>query len=362
MKEQNKTERLEILDLMRFVAAMSVMIYHFTFHPAYLGHNTVDEFAPLQSFSKYGYLGVELFFLISGFVIFWSASGRALSAYAASRISRLIPSLWAAVALTSVVLVLSGRGAGIVESKVLAANLALVAGPLGLPYVDGVYWTLQYEVKFYVLAWLVMWAGKRVRLEFWLGLWLLGLALSHAALAPKLLKGMVLFPYGSYFVAGSLFYLIWLDGVTRLRVGLLTAALVLSLLCLRSEAPGFMNNDGSVCALLIACTVVFFQFLLFFAIALRAITLPLSTWWLWLGSLTYPLYLLHAQIGRILASLSAPLVGDTMAMLLAMAVSFGLAVVFARTTETHGCSWLRRALLNGFSSLKWRTGPTGSPP
>jgi peptidoglycan/LPS O-acetylase OafA/YrhL len=362
LSERKSTDRLDILDLMRFVAALSVMLYHFTFHPAYLGRDTVGRFAVLQSFSKYGYLGVELFFLISGFVIFWSASGRSVAAYAASRVSRLLPSLWAAVALTSVVLAMTGRGAGIVEPKVLAANLALVAGPLGLPYVDTVYWTLLYEVKFYVLAGLLVWAGRRVRLELWLGLWLLGLALAHAGVGPKFLKGLVLFPYGAYFVAGSLFYLVWRDGIQRLRVGLLGAALVLSLFCVRSEGPGFMNNDGSAGALLIAYAIVVFEFLFFGAIALRLIRLPASPWWLWLGSLTYPLYLLHSVIGRTVASGSAPAVGDVSAVLIATATSLALAAVFSRTTETHGCRWLRRTLLNGLSSLKWRSVAASSPP
>lgn len=354
---ERRAERLEILDLMRLFAALSVMVYHFTYHPTYLGPGNVDRFALLQGVSKYGYLGVELFFLISGFVIFWSATGRTLATYAASRISRLLPTLWAAILLTSVILVLAGKSAGIVEPKVLAANMAVVAGPLNLPYVDGVYWTLQYEVKFYVLAWLVIWSSQRLRPEIWLALWLLGLAGAHAGIAPKAVRGLTLFPYGSYFVAGSLFFLIWRDGLSRLRAGLLAVAFVLSLLCLRGEAPRFMFGDESLQALLIAGAIVGAQYLLFYAVALRKLEISASGWWVWLGSLTYPLYLVHNVIRRTLAARYAPMLGDVTAMLLGMAASVALAAVFSRTTETYGCHWLRRMLMDGFNRLRWRAAP-----
>jgi len=360
MSEQH-TERLEILDLMRLVAALSVVVYHFTSQPLYLGPAEADRFTLLQQFTKFGFLGVELFFLISGFVIFWSASGRTLAAYAASRLSRLLPTLWAAVLLTSLLLVLTGQSAGIVEPKVLAANLALVAGPLNLPYVDGVYWTLQYEVKFYALAWLVIWASRRVRLENLLALWLLGLASVYAAFAPKGVASLTLFPYGSYFVGGSLFFVIWREGMSRLRLVLLTGSLILSLLCLRSETAHFTAGDVSTPTLLIAATIVIAQYLFFGAVALRMFKLPASEWWIGLGSLTYPLYLIHNVIRRTLTVYCVPLLGDVMAVVFGIAVSLALAAILARTTETQGCRWLRRLLLNVFNSLKTERLPQPEP-
>ena len=69
-------ERLQILDLLRFLAAMSVVFYHMTYRPAFLGGDPSSHFPVVQAISRFGFLGVELFFLISGFVILWSASGR----------------------------------------------------------------------------------------------------------------------------------------------------------------------------------------------------------------------------------------------------------------------------------------------
>lgn len=64
--------RVPELDLLRFIAALSVVLFHFCAAP--LVHGSVDRalFDVLGVAARYGYLGVELFFLISGFVIIMS--------------------------------------------------------------------------------------------------------------------------------------------------------------------------------------------------------------------------------------------------------------------------------------------------
>jgi peptidoglycan/LPS O-acetylase OafA/YrhL len=54
--------------------------------------------------AMYGWTGVELFFMISGFVICMSGWGRKPADFFVSRVVRIVPGYWAATALTAVVL------------------------------------------------------------------------------------------------------------------------------------------------------------------------------------------------------------------------------------------------------------------
>lgn len=95
-------KRLQLLDYSRFIAAIMVVLYHYTFNGIENGKiSTISHDESLVFFTKYGYLGVELFFMISGYVIFKSATGRTASEFAVGRATRLYPAYWFAVLFTS---------------------------------------------------------------------------------------------------------------------------------------------------------------------------------------------------------------------------------------------------------------------
>jgi peptidoglycan/LPS O-acetylase OafA/YrhL len=103
-----------------------------------------------------------------------------------------------------------------------------------------------------------------------------------------------------------------------------------------------MNNDNSTSAVATAAVVVVIFYSLFIAIALHKVRLPQSTWWYTLGALTYPLYLLHNQIGKAIAATVVTQVGEVAAILLGMVVPLVLAWILAKTVEKKGCPWLRK--------------------
>jgi peptidoglycan/LPS O-acetylase OafA/YrhL len=85
---------------------------------------------------------VNLFFIISGFVIFMTlnATKRPMD-FLVGRFSRLFPTYWAAIAVTfliTAVLGLPGRTVSAVEAL---ANFIMLHGWFGIPHVDGVYWS-----------------------------------------------------------------------------------------------------------------------------------------------------------------------------------------------------------------------------
>jgi peptidoglycan/LPS O-acetylase OafA/YrhL len=123
--------------MLRGFAALGVMLFHFTF----FYHLSHPAFAPSLSLS-FGHFGVDLFFMISGFVIFMTLE-RASSVrdFAVSRFARLYPVFWIALLLAVVLLPLAG---GQVPSmRMVLANATMEAPLFGAPFVDVVYWSLS---------------------------------------------------------------------------------------------------------------------------------------------------------------------------------------------------------------------------
>ena len=93
-------ERLIELDGLRGMAALWVVIYHFTSGVStYVGHDAALAFTPTVGNSE-GVMAVHLFFIISGFVITLTvARCRTVMDFVAGRIARLFPAYWVAVLL-----------------------------------------------------------------------------------------------------------------------------------------------------------------------------------------------------------------------------------------------------------------------
>jgi peptidoglycan/LPS O-acetylase OafA/YrhL len=159
-------ERLEGLDFLRGVASLAVCWFHLTrFH-----YNTPDHhgFRLLRQTGDYAWLGVEVFFVISGFVIPYSLYRaryrvRDFFIYLARRIVRLDPPYLAAIAvilaLAYVSSLKSGRPFEIETEPVGWARLLLHLGYLNIftrhAWLNPSFWTLAIEMQYYLLMGLV---------------------------------------------------------------------------------------------------------------------------------------------------------------------------------------------------------------
>lgn len=198
--------RVELLDYARFSAALSVLAFHYLFAGIRNGKLSSLSYIPVVTdIAKYGYLGVELFFMISGYVIFATAKDKSPGQFIVSRIARLYPSFCVAMLLTACVATFwGGPKMGVSLTQVLV-NLTMVLALFGVSPVDGVYWTLLVELTFYAAVLAVLLARMNRWLDTLFLLWPLALLL--AALTGKghwpLLGG-----YYPLFCAGALFALL----------------------------------------------------------------------------------------------------------------------------------------------------------
>lgn len=292
--------RFHELDLLRGIACAMVVCYHYL-HRGQAAH-WLSETAPLwlAGPARYGYLGVHLFFIISGFVIFMTADGATPRSFVASRVGRLYPAFWVAAPLTAGAALLLGSATFAVKPAQLAVNMTMLPHWFGVKYVDGAYWSLGVELQFYLMVWLALVTGWFLRAERLLGAWLL-LGTLDALRPIYRLELWLDASWAPFFTAGICCYLIRHRGASRLRVGLLAWSYVLALYWvaaepLRSAVPGGWSlRDTATAGILL--TAFFGIFLL---IAFDRWRLALSPITLWAGALTYPVYLVHQYIGYML--------------------------------------------------------------
>jgi len=146
--------RLNNIDSLRGIAALLVVWLHSA--ELFIGlPGVADQGSLLASFAgavDTGRVGVVCFFLISGFVIPFSFSGTdgAIKNFALSRFFRLYPVYWVSI-LLAMVTAWALSDTVFVQDQVLA-NITMLQVFFGQPHILGLYWTLQAEVIFYLLC------------------------------------------------------------------------------------------------------------------------------------------------------------------------------------------------------------------
>ncbi|GAA2005484.1 acyltransferase [Catenulispora subtropica] len=349
-----RTGRLAVLDGCRFVAAMMVVSYHLIGINSVAWTDQTSKIFPTVHFvAQYGWLGVELFFLISGFVICMSAWGRGLAEFVVSRVVRLYPAYWVAIVLTMAVLFIwPNPDVPRPNLTDAAINLTMLQSGLGVRSVDAAYWSLWCELQFYALFAVVVWRGLTYRraIVFCLA-WT---AASTAALATQnaSVEALLSPDYASFFIGGIAFYLIRRFGPNLILWGLVAGSFLLGL------RPTVGITTGSAQRLVgqpipvwgTVFTLAIF-YLLMAAIALgyldrvhwRGLTV--------LGAMTYPLYLLHEFIGWSWLARMHHL-PHWAALSLTVGMLLAISWLIHRFVERPGSPVLKRALTDALKQIR----------
>ncbi|MFF3884902.1 acyltransferase family protein [Streptomyces sp. NPDC001914] len=298
-----RENRLRALDGLRLVAALMVAGYHYGGRDGEVvqawGTSPKHQFPTLHHLFAYGCLGVQVFFVISGFVICMSGWGRPLRSFFASRASRLLPAYWAAIVIVTAVFALPVVAYKTVSPSDALVNLTMLQQPLGVDRVLGVCWTLWAEVRFYALFALciVLPGANRQRVILFCAAWTLAAAVAQGVHEPLL--DVVLMPeYAPYFIGGVGLYLVHRNRRDAYAWGIVGVSWLIGQhyavqRLWHAPNPQFFSDRSSYAIIL----VVTFGY-----VAVAAIALGWLRWanWRWLtvaGALTYPFYLVHEHLG-----------------------------------------------------------------
>jgi peptidoglycan/LPS O-acetylase OafA/YrhL len=337
------TDRFLELDVLRGWAAAVVVLSHYSSHCArYLGAGPFGLYLP----TVVGFHAVQLFFMISGFVIYFTLERSATwKDFAVSRITRLYPAYWAALTLMVVVERLAFGQRIWVGGYV--TNLTMLQEFIGFSNLDNVFWSLTVELAFYVIMGLLFVTGLLGRIELvaaaWLGLAALwSVADQYLGIAlPAVLPRVLILRYIPFFLAGIVFYRVVRHGLTVTRLALLVAALAAGGLIdgiWDADVPAVEPAD--VLGRLGVTAILFGLFALAVNGRLRFAVSPIT---LWLGTISYSLYLSHRNLGySTLFWLHDAGVSVTVGFLVTLAGAVLLAVALTYTVERPALRALRR--------------------
>ena len=344
--------RLGALDVLRLLAALMVAFYHYAGRDGEIseawGSSPAVQFPTLSQAFAYGCLGVQIFFVISGFVICMSGWGRPLRSFFASRVARLFPAYWVAVLLVTAVFALPWVAYEAVSPSDALVNLSMLQQPLGVDRVLGVCWTLWAELRFYALFALcvVLPGATRQRVVLFCALWTLGAAVAEAANMPLL--DVVLMPeYAPYFIGGIGFYLLHRDRRDVTAWGIVAVSWLIGQhyavdRLWHPADPEFFSYRPSLGIVV----VVTAGFVAVGAIALGRLRWPNGRWVTVAGALTYPFYLVHEHLGWVTVHVLHRTLGLPSYATLPLAIASMLLLAYAlyRLVEQPLTPRIRKAL------------------
>ncbi|GGY32885.1 acyltransferase [Streptomyces xanthochromogenes] len=295
--------RLRALDGLRLIAALMVALYHYGGRSGDIsrgwGTSPKKLFPGAHEWFSYGCLGVQIFFVISGFVICMSGWGRPLRSFFASRVSRLYPAYWAALIIITAVFALPWVVYKTVTPSEFVVNLTMLQMPVGVPRVLGVCWTLWAELRFYALfaVCVVLPGATRRRVVLFCAGWTLAAALTATAHQP-FLDAVFMPEYASFFIGGMGLYLLHRNRRDVTAWGIVAVSWAIGQhwavagLWHKPNPAAFSNRHASVIIVIITL-----GFVLVGLIALGHLRWANWRWLTVAGALTYPFYLVHEHLG-----------------------------------------------------------------
>lgn len=350
-----KRRRFEELDSLRGFAAIWVVLFHYV---AVLGRLHKEGMSFVMAKSDFGSMSihawpkgvpnlegvraVDLFFVISGFVIFMTIqNASSIWDFIASRVARLFPAFQFSVLMATVLILvmpIHQQHVGLVQ---FVANLTMLENFVGLRAVENVYWSLSYELGFYLCIGAIFACGVIRSMEVIGILWVLisfivvNIFPMFGVLLSWRVGAVFALPFASLFFSGIMFYKIWSDRLTIWRAALILFCFI-----------EYISLKGLWFFEIIFC--IYLVFSLCVAGKLGVLRWrPLT----YLGTISYPLYLTHAPLGERLEILCyrAGLPGYV-TLPVAVAVALVVAALVTKFVDRPG----HQAIIAAYRNIKTR--------
>lgn len=326
---------MAVIDLLRGFAAMWVVMLHFVAVSDYI------QGGPVRSLADYGWLGVEIFFVISGFLIPYSLwlggyrPGKDWLRFIAKRLMRLEPPYLASLLISVALLYACSRipGYGGPPPQVTLTQLFLHLGYLNAffhgEWLNGVYWTLAVEFQYYLLIALLFGLISHSR----------GAIRHGVALA---LCGCAFFVHSKHYVPH--FLPLFVLGISTFNYHARNNGLKTYLI--ECAAIGVMSYFalGGVITLAGLAT----------ALIIAGVRIPRCAPIVFMSNISYSIYLIHLPIGERIVNLGRRLgpgaLTKTFVLITAVAVTIAVAYAFHRLIEKPAQEWASKVKFGAASS------------
>jgi peptidoglycan/LPS O-acetylase OafA/YrhL len=292
MSQNIQPQRYSELDSLRGLAALMVVIFHYTV-----------ERPTANSLFRLGSTGVDLFFIISGFVIFMSISKVKNSLdFVINRTTRLYPTYWASVTFSFIILTLisifKNDSNFHIEWLRYLGNMTMFQFYLKVQNLEGAYWTMIIEMIFYgAILLLYYFKGLKHLNKFGIFLSLIVVVMIHLkgsyqTLIITVIQSVPLLQFTPLFLAGTVFY-----KIHTFKNNLIEYYSIL-ILCLICQISLFGYTGWTYCFIdqkryAFMLIAYFSLFTLFVNNKLGFIVSKPS---LFLGKISFALYLIHQTI------------------------------------------------------------------
>lgn len=293
------------LDLLRGAAVLAVIVLHTSHHVIGRGVPLFDDwFWPVI---RHFYLGVQLFFVVSGYCIMGAVESAQSDAspimtYMRRRIRRIYPPYWFSLML----LIALGGMTVVIARKAWwevfpltridwLLNVVLLQQLFGAPDASLPYWSLSIEVQFYVLMGVCLLAPR------WRSQWLVAVSGLHILgmwLVPHLIIGTALAHWAEFACGIAVYTIRHPQGFQRGLHWLLWSATALTIFvgsCSSSQI--YIDNGEFILPIKQAFCLLFGVAMLFMQRA-EASFMPtmMRRALAWIGSISYSLYLTHMPV------------------------------------------------------------------
>jgi len=313
------------LDYIRAISAILVLLYHYTtrYFDSYFGETFESDHVGLW----WGCWAVSAFFILSGFLTVYNLKGNmSFWAFLKKRFIRLYPGYFFCVIITTLFTLVFAfeKFIGVFPTVM---NFTVIQNLLGIESVDGAYWTLLCEIVFYfVVAFAILIKCEKhldIISMIWLGIIACFSVVGNLIEIPGAVRSIfgvfVIEKYAHTFIAGiSLYYI--LESGRRKWISIINLAV-----CILIHFCRFNIMSGVFVVICISMIIIFVK---------TEFSFKYDKPLIFLAGISFPLYLLHQNIGYIIMYKAYQLgfhycVGLVAAIVVSLAIAFLVQNYFA---------------------------------